>query len=531
ALLQEDDAAAAILYAADRGAHVLNLSFGDVVDAPLIRHAVRYARERGVLVVASAGNTGRDHPFFPAAYPGVLVPGASTRDDTRAGFSTYGQDLDLLAPGSGVYTTDLHGTYRTATGTSFSAPMTAGVAALAWSAHPAWTADQVAWVLRHTARRTQNGWSPETGWGLLDAASAVLASETFVVQIDSHPPDGVEPGVRGTIVATDLMEWSLSAMPESSAVTGSGAGERVIVDGSTLQVQHDSLGAFTPPAGDEGFWVFRLRARLRDQGWIEERSRAFLPAPDVHAEELSVEVQAGSTGWGLAAWWASPERQQGAVRLTGPDVVERFAIEPTLGRRHGVRLVDPLSPGERTLHVLGRSGETLPFGVLSEVGVTVPSLVVDFTVQEGEVFPAGTPMPRVLEMGSVSEIFVEAPPGPDAYGIVTQYELSSLGTAVARGSSESIYRGIPVDAQDSDQDDKLELVIFRLDAWEIWEASDSSGFPNLLVHEEAGTRPMQFVDAGLLVAAGASLRLMRPDGSGGFVLASEAASGGTDLQT
>src|SRR6185436_19445438 len=187
ALLQEDDAAAAILYAADRGAKVVNLSFGDVIDAPLIRHAVRYARERGALVVASSGNTGADHPFFPASYPGVLVPGASTRNETRADFSTYGQDLDLLAPGVGIYTTDLGGTYSTSTGTYFNAPMTSGVAALVCSAHPDWNADEVAWAIRLGARRDEPGWQPGSGWGLLDAAAAVQTQERPpVIQIESH---------------------------------------------------------------------------------------------------------------------------------------------------------------------------------------------------------------------------------------------------------------------------------------------------------------------------------------------------------
>src|SRR5262249_25996534 len=152
---------------------------------------------------------------------GVLVPGASGRNDTRADFSTYGQDLDLLAPGVGLYTTDLGGTYHSATGTSFSAPMTCGVAALVWSVHPDWNADEVAWDIRLSARRDEPGWQPGRGWGVLDAAAAVNAVDLPpVVQIESHPPDGVERGIRGTIAAPDLLTWSLSALPESSAVTG-----------------------------------------------------------------------------------------------------------------------------------------------------------------------------------------------------------------------------------------------------------------------------------------------------------------------
>jgi len=536
ALLQEDDAAAAILYATDRGAKVLNLSFGDVIDAPLIRHAVRYARERGALVVASSGNTGADHPFFPAAYPGVLVPGASTRNETRADFSTYGQDLDLLAPGVGVYTTYLGGMYRTATGTSFSAPMVSGVAALVWSAHPDWNANEVGWAIRLGARREEPGWQPGAGWGLLDAARAVSTSaRPPVIQIESHPPDGLGPGVRGTITAPDLLNWSLSVLPESSAVTASGVGERTLITGSTQQVLNDSLAAFTPPAGEEGFWVFRLSAHTRERGVIEERSRAFLPAPTVHADSIVVEAQADSAGWSLAAWWSSRERQQGALRLSGPDGFERFTLEAALGRHHGVRLEAPLPGGSQTLDVLGRSGEALPFVLLSERPVYVLSATV-WNADRREDFPAGTPMPRALDHDAdgIPEVFVETPPSGNLYGSVKEYEVSGPGVVDEQGSSDLLFRGIPVDAADTDRDGRLELAVFRLDAWDIWEATTPFSFPDRLAHQETGTRPVRFVDSpdgsGLLVVAGGSLRLLGPDGSGGFTLVAQAASGGPDLQ-
>jgi hypothetical protein len=107
--------------------------------------------------------------------------------------------------------------------------MTSGVAALVWSAHPDWNADEVAWAIRLGARRDEPGWQPGSGWGLLDAAAAVQTQERPpVIQIESHPPDGLEPGVRGTITAPDLLDWSLSVLPESSAVAGSKEGERVL---------------------------------------------------------------------------------------------------------------------------------------------------------------------------------------------------------------------------------------------------------------------------------------------------------------
>ena len=213
-------------------------------------------------------------------------------------------------------------------------------------------------------------------------------------------------------------------------------------------------------------------------------------------------------------------------------MVERFAIEAALGRHHGVRLEAPLPAGVRTLDVMARSGETLPFLLLSERSVIVPPLVTQWDAERSDDFPAGTPMPHVLDQdGNGSpEVFVETPPNGNTYGFVNEYEVTGPGTVVERGSSEPLFRGIPVDAADIDQDGNLELVVFRLDGWGIWEASTPSGFPDQLLHQETGSRPVRFLDlsgvSGLLVVSGSSLRFVNLDGS--VIL--QASSGGPDLE-
>ncbi len=164
------DIAQAIVYAADHGARIVNISLGATEDSPTLRSAVQYATARNVLVVAAAGNCGAggracaavNAPSYPGAYPEVLAVAATRPDDTIAPFSTQGAYVGIAAPGDRIVsTTPTYPTYFSArggtqsygvfTGTSQASPFVAGVAALALSADPTLTAAALNARLRSTA--------------------------------------------------------------------------------------------------------------------------------------------------------------------------------------------------------------------------------------------------------------------------------------------------------------------------------------------------------------------------------------------
>ncbi|MBN2829663.1 MAG: S8 family serine peptidase, partial [Candidatus Cloacimonetes bacterium] len=97
--LQDDDAAAAIIYAVNSGANVINLSWGDDSYSPIIGDACEYAYQRGAIVVASAGNTPEPVLSYPARLSHVIGVGSISRDNEISGFSSFGPDLDLVGPG------------------------------------------------------------------------------------------------------------------------------------------------------------------------------------------------------------------------------------------------------------------------------------------------------------------------------------------------------------------------------------------------------------------------------------------------
>jgi subtilisin family serine protease len=176
--------AAAIVWAADHGAHVLNLSLGGPGASPALGSAIAYATAKGVVVVAAAGNAGSTSPFYPAADPRALSVAATTVTDQRYSWSNYGQWVRLAAPGCNVAPL-LRGGYGSFCGTSSATPLVAGLAALALSANPHARAGDVEQALS-TATRALPG---VVQFGRIDAGRALALIR----------PGTQEATLRGTI--------------------------------------------------------------------------------------------------------------------------------------------------------------------------------------------------------------------------------------------------------------------------------------------------------------------------------------------
>ncbi len=168
--------ASGITWAADQGADVINLSLGGPGASSALESAVSYAHSKGSLVIAAAGNNGSGTPLYPAAVPDVLAVGATGYGGELAYFSSYGEHIDLTAPGVELWGAGIAGdsAYVRHSGTSFSAPFVSGVAALVMTRERSMSADQVAARLRTTATDVgPPGIDPYYGWGLVDAAAAL----------------------------------------------------------------------------------------------------------------------------------------------------------------------------------------------------------------------------------------------------------------------------------------------------------------------------------------------------------------------
>ncbi|MEV6299365.1 S8 family serine peptidase [Actinoplanes sp. NPDC051861] len=211
-----------IIYAVQQGAKIINMSLGGLEPSPVLQNAVAYAAGRGALVVAAAGNEGDTAKHYPAAYGDVLAVGATdTRLEgtERAEFSSYGSWVDVAAPGitagmrnNGDYCwdggdacwDDDYG-YEVE-GTSFAAPLVAGVAALVASKHPGYSGWSIGNAIRASASKL---WWVEKG--LVDANAALTKGTDTVAPSASGISPAQNAKVRGnvTITPTGLSDdWS-----------------------------------------------------------------------------------------------------------------------------------------------------------------------------------------------------------------------------------------------------------------------------------------------------------------------------------
>ena len=170
-----------ITYAADHGARIINLSLRGTVASNILQDAINYAWNKGVLVVAAAGNDGSNAPVYPAAYPHVLAVAATDWNDAHWSLSNYGDYVDIAAPGVGIFSTDWAGgagPYASRSGTSMAAPHVAEVAALALAVNPDLTNADLESLLMNTADdKGDPGWDPYYGAGRVNAYRAVVAAQ------------------------------------------------------------------------------------------------------------------------------------------------------------------------------------------------------------------------------------------------------------------------------------------------------------------------------------------------------------------
>ena len=136
AIMETDDSVAAIIYAADNGADVISMSFGGMFKSSLIKDALDYAYDKGVVLVAAAGNDNFELMRYPAGYKNVISVSATCQYDGRAVFSNYGESIDVAAPGVDILSTIPNGAYDSKSGTSMACPQVAGVAGLLISKNP-----------------------------------------------------------------------------------------------------------------------------------------------------------------------------------------------------------------------------------------------------------------------------------------------------------------------------------------------------------------------------------------------------------
>ncbi|MEO8233767.1 MAG: S8 family peptidase, partial [Ignavibacteriota bacterium] len=207
---EEDDAAAAILYAVKMGAKVINMSWGDYSFSYVLRDVIRYAYSQNVVLVASSGNNGSNEPHYPSGYSEVISVGNSTEQDYVAGSSNWGSTLDLVAPGSLIRSTNFKSDYLDFSGTSASAPFVSAAASLILSKLN-FTNEEVKQILKSTSDDIgEAGWDLKSGAGRLNLLKALSVTAPAEIKFYSPTQDFATTENSIKIVASVLSPYFIN---------------------------------------------------------------------------------------------------------------------------------------------------------------------------------------------------------------------------------------------------------------------------------------------------------------------------------
>jgi thermitase len=271
----------ALMHAVDMGADIISCSWGGSSSSQTLLEGIDYAINNGVMVVAAAGNSGSSAPHYPASYPGVIATSATDQNDLKAGFSNYGDWIDVAAPGVSILSTvpyDVKGYYYgSASGTSMAAPHVSGLAALLMSAYPTKSASEIETSIYDFALDLgDSGFDPYYGHGRIDAINI----------FGPAPPDTTPPSYSNLVESADPLELGDTEIISIDVFDSSGVNQVInqfeganqsmmIVGGNTWRYE-----SWTP--SNVGTYPYKIYMEDNNDNWnvVSDSIQVIEPIPD-----------------------------------------------------------------------------------------------------------------------------------------------------------------------------------------------------------------------------------------------------------
>ncbi len=318
----------AIIYATDEGAKVINLSLGGTAYSRGEQVAVEYATRHGVVVVAAAGNDGREVYHWPSAHEAAIAVASTTASDTRSSFSNLGDFVDVAAPGSSIISVRMNGGYVNMSGTSMATPHVAGLAALVLGRNPSLSPVEVRGIIENTAVDLgAPGRDKAFGHGRIDAFAAIQATEPYTGPLPPTTPDWLRaqiwPPLCNEIMAEGTFE---SAVQTSWVLTGTAA-----------------ITSAVAMTGSHSLYLTGL------PGQSGAASQSFTLPPDLHAATLffGIRIENDDRNLGTDPTWPGRDRLSVWLRTADGDPL----LELMRAGNADYNLASGL-PWDRYLHVL-----------------------------------------------------------------------------------------------------------------------------------------------------------------------------------
>ena len=474
--LEDDDLAAAIVYAADNGADILNMSWGDPQFSPLIRDVIRYAESRGCVLVAAAGNDGGDAVFYPAKLDETIAVTASGSGDTVPAFSNSGSSIDIAAPGIGIWSLAPGGSYVERTGTSMAAAHISGIAAAFMAQGAGLDAAQVRASLALSARDIGlSGWDDHTGAGIANIDASTPSPPVVAIanpSVDDLIVDRVAVALTlaGGVGRLDI---SWRAFEEGSTWNGLFAGtasqataENLVWDVATLP---------------EGRYEIRARALQHN---LQDRVEVRVQRTPPRITQVHLTPVLDGLSWDYLLEWETDEPSGGEVSIVadGESAPVRTLPVPALSRSHSLTLGADLDRGEYRVHLRPRSGQLS--GVETDAGgftVDVRQFPQWNSVLRGRIAD-GYLMPMFADFNAngVAELVQMTIGGAPQYGEAVFHELGTEGFGEVFRSSRLF---IPWNTHDLDRDGLSELMAVDAQRVRLLESESEGRFPQKVVWE------------------------------------------------
>ena len=502
--MQDDDSASAIVYAADNGASIINMSWGSERRSFVIQDAIDYAYSRGVVLVAAAGNSQKPKAIFPAAYRKVIAVASTEQNQQRFYQSNFGASIDIGAPGNVILSTQINNQYRRLTGTSMASPHVAGVAALLLAKRPTLTHEEVRNILINTTDPVYREDSDElderfVGAGTINAERALLASGVLQARIlepetNSGGSDTIK--IVGTAGGYKFQSWHLS-YGQSTVPTE----WTPFTQPATAQKIGETLAVWDTATVPEDIYTVRLTVTATDG---QQRHDQVVLSVDRTPPQI-ISLTATETLYGGRSLtiftWATDDvtqntlyyRRQGSLAPFAPITTTDLGTEHSLSLGFDIGTYQFFVESENMTHLKTRednggtyytvdvnSGYISPSG-FTEKSLNIPplhiaSVTTDFD-RDGQTEIVGSPLaedtPDTELQAAIFAIYERLPSG--------RYELAHTVESVENLSNLEEFTTWSVD--DTDGDGLLEILATDDSRTFLIESSTPRGYPDRIIWE------------------------------------------------
>ncbi|MYE88758.1 S8 family serine peptidase [Candidatus Poribacteria bacterium] len=493
--IRDDRSAAAIVYAVDNGARVINMSWGGRERSFVLRDAVDYAYARGVLMIAASGNESENASIFPAGYRKVISVAATEQHKQKFYQSNFGASIDIGAPGNVIVSTQINNRYRPLSGTSMATAHVSGVAALIMSKRPSLTHQEVRQILISTADPITE--SPElVGAGNLNAARALMASSSLKAHIllpEAHTGGSNQIEIVGTAGGFKFDTWQLLYGP--SAVP---TAFQPIDTPSQQQKRDETLLVWETSAVPEGIYTVRLEVNSIEGKVLRDEVVISVDRTPPQVQNVKVRNQITKGDYATVVSWSTDDFTINTLSQRAREAAAPFRPieENSASREHFFTL--SLDTGSYDLFITSRNDvglETLD----NNGGKFYRAEVIDKTISPNGFVETSTTLPP-MHLGSVTadmdrdgllEI-VGLPITNDAASGIEVHERTSAGIYELQHTSTINAKPIAVD--DTDGDGLLEILVNTRGGLFLYESVTRNGYPEKIIWETTFLASGQIVD-------------------------------------